>query len=78
MLTRTNYYGLLDSIKSCLVAVQPAIAPLVAKPILVGTHDGSFHCDEALALGILQLHPTYSNNIDIIRTRKPDLLEVTS
>lgn len=71
---RSNYYGLLDSIKSCGVVAQ--IPAGTAKSFLIGTHDGNFHCDEALALGMLQLHPTYTDKFDILRTRKPDLLEV--
>ncbi len=45
---------------------------------LVGTHDGSFHCDEALALSMLQLHPTYENKVHIVRTRNPELLAVST
>ena len=43
---------------------------------IIGTHDGSFHCDEALACAMLKLLPIYSNYDDttIIRTRKPDIL----
>ena len=44
---------------------------------VVGTHDGSFHCDEALAISMLQLHPTYQNRIQIVRTRNPDILAVS-
>lgn len=45
---------------------------------LIGTHDGSFHCDEALAISMLQLHPTYQNKIQIVRTRNPDILAVST
>ena len=46
------------------------------KDQIIGTHDGSFHCDEALACAMLKLLPIYSNSDDttIIRTRKPDIL----
>ena len=44
---------------------------------VVGTHDGSFHCDEALAISMLQLHPTYQNKVQIVRTRNPDILSVS-
>eukprot|EP01041_Mallomonas_annulata_P000130 gene130-209_t len=43
--------------------------------LLIGTHDGSFHCDEALATSLLKLHPKYSDAI-IIRSRNPDLLKI--
>ena len=41
----------------------------------IGTHNGSFHCDEALAIGMLKILPEYEN-LDIIRTRDPELLKV--
>ncbi|XP_065863123.1 uncharacterized protein [Euphorbia lathyris] len=41
---------------------------------LVGTHDGSFHCDEALACFILRLTSSFSN-AQIIRTRDPQVLD---
>ena len=40
---------------------------------LLGTHDGSFHCDEAMALSFLKILPEYRDS-EILRTRKPDLL----
>jgi uncharacterized UPF0160 family protein len=40
-------------------------------PVRIGTHDGSFHSDEVLAIAILTtLHP----NHHIVRTRDPDTL----
>ena len=45
--------------------------PCVTKTI--GTHNGKFHCDEALACYMLKLLPEYSN-AEIIRTRDPDRL----
>lgn len=42
--------------------------------IILGTHDGKFHADEALACFLLKLLPEYSNS-KIIRTRDPELLE---
>eukprot|EP01038_Epipyxis_sp_PR26KG_P008227 gene8227-11133_t len=41
---------------------------------LIGTHDGSFHCDEALAIGLLKLLPKYQSNSVIVRSRNPSLL----
>jgi uncharacterized UPF0160 family protein len=47
--------------------------PLPPPAVLLGTHDGSFHCDEALALSILTLLPEYSH-ATIVRTRNPEVL----
>lgn len=42
-----------------------------ADPVLViGTHDGSFHCDEALAVSMLKCLPEYFNAV-VLRTRNP-------
>jgi len=40
----------------------------------IGTHDGTFHCDEALAVYMLRLLPRY-RDATIVRTRNPQLLE---
>lgn len=39
----------------------------------IGTHDGTFHCDEVLACWMLKQLPEY-RNCDIVRTRKPEEL----
>lgn len=39
----------------------------------IGTHDGAFHCDEALACHMLRLLPRYASS-PIIRTRDPAVL----
>ncbi|KAF2759462.1 metal-dependent protein hydrolase [Pseudovirgaria hyperparasitica] len=41
---------------------------------LIGTHNGHFHADEALAVYLLRLLPTYASS-PLIRTRDPALLE---
>jgi uncharacterized UPF0160 family protein len=41
--------------------------------LIIGTHDGSFHCDESLASGLLKLLPQYHSSI-IVRTRNPGIL----
>ena len=38
------------------------------------THSGTFHCDEALACGLLRMLPEYQNST-IVRTRKEELIE---
>ncbi|XP_015471401.1 UPF0160 protein MYG1, mitochondrial isoform X1 [Parus major] len=39
----------------------------------IGTHDGTFHCDEALACFLLRLLPRY-RDAEIVRTRDPQRL----
>lgn len=41
---------------------------------LIGTHSGTFHADEALAVFLLRQLPQYKKS-DLIRTRDPKLLE---
>ena len=41
--------------------------------VRIGTHDGSFHCDEVLACVFLKLLPEY-RDAEIVRTRDPDIL----
>lgn len=41
--------------------------------LAIGTHDGSFHCDEALAISMLKCLPQYEE-ATVVRTRKPDML----
>ena len=40
----------------------------------IGTHSGSFHCDDVLACAMLKLLPKYSE-ADIIRTRDKEILD---
>lgn len=42
-------------------------------PARIGTHDGTFHCDEALACALLRLLPEY-RDAEIVRTRDPEKL----
>lgn len=55
--------------------VVSSIPPLIdgLKLTTIGTHDGSFHCDEALACGMLKLLPTYADSV-IVRSRNPTIL----
>lgn len=41
--------------------------------VKIGTHSGTFHCDEALAVFLLRLLPTYAQ-ASLVRTRDPALL----
>lgn len=38
----------------------------------IGTHNGVFHCDEALACFMLKQLPDY-RDAEIVRTRNPDV-----
>lgn len=39
----------------------------------IGTHSGSFHCDEALGCFLLRKVPEFSN-AEIVRSRDPEVL----
>lgn len=43
-------------------------------PVRIGTHNGHFHADEALAVYMLRMLPEYKDS-DLVRTRDPALLE---
>lgn len=47
---------------------------LKTSPVSIGTHNGHFHADEALAVYMLRLLPTYHSS-QLIRTRDPALLQ---
>ncbi|KAL8287325.1 hypothetical protein RQP46_003777 [Phenoliferia psychrophenolica] len=42
---------------------------------LLGTHSGTFHCDEALAVFLLRLLPAYGPAAPLVRSRDPAVLE---
>ena len=42
--------------------------------VTIGTHNGTFHCDEVLACYMLKLLPDYKDAA-IVRTRDPALLK---
>uniref|UniRef100_A0AAA9RV32 MYG1 exonuclease n=2 Tax=Bos TaxID=9903 RepID=A0AAA9RV32_BOVIN len=61
--------------KLSLEPVAPSKRPrshLMAPP-RIGTHNGTFHCDEALACALLRLLPEY-REAEIVRTRDPEKL----
>jgi len=53
---------------------ETAAKRLKTSPISIGTHNGHFHADEALAVYMLRLLPAYQTS-QLIRTRDPALLE---
>ncbi|KAH0498851.1 hypothetical protein TgHK011_006081 [Trichoderma gracile] len=48
--------------------------PSSSSSVLVGTHNGHFHADEALAVHMLRMLPAYRDS-RLLRTRDPKLLE---
>lgn len=53
---------------------EVAAKRLKTSPVSIGTHNGHFHADEALAVYMLRLLPTYHSS-QLIRTRDPSLLQ---
>ncbi|RDL37930.1 uncharacterized protein BP5553_05363 [Venustampulla echinocandica] len=53
---------------------ETAAKRLKTSPISIGTHNGHFHADEALAVYMLRLLPAYQSS-QLIRTRDPALLQ---
>jgi uncharacterized UPF0160 family protein len=51
-----------------------AVKRVKMSPLIIGTHSGHFHADEALAVYMLRLLPTYHSS-ELIRTRDPALLQ---
>ena len=50
------------------------VAPATSPVPLIGTHDGSFHCDEAMACGLLR-HTAAMANANVVRTRLDEQLK---
>ncbi|KKZ68695.1 hypothetical protein EMCG_05730 [[Emmonsia] crescens] len=55
------------------MAEDTAAKRLKTSPPTIGTHNGHFHADEALAVYLLRLLPTYTS-APLVRTRDPSLL----
>ncbi|KAI4120538.1 MAG: hypothetical protein LQ338_006949 [Usnochroma carphineum] len=55
------------------MATSPSPKRVKTSTPLIGTHNGHFHADEALAVYLLRLLPTY-NPSALLRTRDPSLL----
>ena len=56
------------------MAAEIATKRVKINPPLIGTHNGHFHADEALAVYMLRLLPEYASAA-LVRTRDPTLLE---
>lgn len=56
-----------------------AVLPVIPDPrpqVVVATHDGKFHCDEALAIGLLRHIPAFAA-ATIVRTRNPEIIKAS-
>jgi uncharacterized UPF0160 family protein len=60
--------------RNLLKMAEASVKRLKTSPISIGTHNGHFHADEALAVYMLRLLPAYQSS-QLIRTRDPALLE---
>ncbi|KAH6674091.1 putative UPF0160 protein C27H6.8 [Halenospora varia] len=60
--------------RTTLKMAETAAKRLKTSPVSIGTHNGHFHADEALAVYMLRLLPTYHSS-QLIRTRDPALLQ---
>jgi hypothetical protein len=61
----------ISNIKNMVVVSTVEEAPTAQKKI--GTHDGKFHCDEALACAMLKCLPDWKDAV-VVRTRNPEQL----
>ncbi|KAJ5923009.1 hypothetical protein N7516_010712 [Penicillium verrucosum] len=64
MLRFNNYFKMAENVAKKLKTSSP----------LIGTHNGHFHADEALAVYLLRLLPTYASS-PLVRSRDPAELE---
>ena len=55
------------------LTASPTLPTAIPSPV-IGTHDGSFHCDEAMACGLLR-HTSHYANSPVVRTRVNDVLK---
>ncbi|XP_060679085.1 UPF0160 protein MYG1, mitochondrial, partial [Hemiscyllium ocellatum] len=58
----------------CLSGSGPSPGLKPRARVRIGTHGGTFHCDEAVACFLLRVLPQYQD-AEIIRTRDPQVLE---
>ncbi|KAG8977171.1 hypothetical protein FRC05_002170 [Tulasnella sp. 425] len=56
------------------MSVEENVAKKLKTSKMIGTHNGTFHCDEALAVFLLRQTGTY-RDADLTRTRDPKLLD---
>ncbi|MCO5598944.1 hypothetical protein L7F22_053043 [Adiantum nelumboides] len=56
------------------MAEEAPLSKRLKLPLSIGTHNGTFHCDEALGCFLLKLNPQF-RDARIVRTRDPQALE---
>lgn len=56
------------------MAEEPPVKQCCIGPLVIGTHDGTFHCDEVMACWMLKQLPQYKD-ATILRTRKAEKLD---
>lgn len=61
-------------LRSVIKMAETSAKRMKMGPVSIGTHNGHFHADEALAVYMLRMLPTYQDST-LIRTRDPALLE---
>ncbi|SCZ88207.1 BZ3500_MvSof-1268-A1-R1_Chr10-2g02879 [Microbotryum saponariae] len=77
---RSYFYRAIPRTRSCTRSppcIPMSTAPVTKKPRtapLIGTHSGTFHADEALAVFLLRLLPEYGQ-AEIVRSRDPAVLD---
>ncbi|XP_053981498.1 MYG1 exonuclease-like isoform X1 [Hylaeus volcanicus] len=72
-------YGTISTHQSNLIVLPGFLTSTrnfltMTKLVKIGTHDGCFHCDEALAYFLLKILPQYKHAI-VVRTRDPTILD---
>ena len=61
---------LFSKVKSGIIASTVEEAAAAGASSFIGTHHGTFHCDEALATALLKLLPAFADHA-VVRTRDP-------
>jgi len=62
--------ALFNKVKSGIIASTVEEAAAAGASSFIGTHHGTFHCDEALATALLKLLPAFADHA-VVRTRDP-------
>ncbi|KAF8379962.1 hypothetical protein HHK36_027428 [Tetracentron sinense] len=70
----TNIPLMATTLSDTRVSAFSTGSPIHAPPKRVGTHNGSFHCDEALGCFMIRLTDKFSG-AEIVRSRDPQLLD---
>merc|ERR1719188_1496471 len=69
---KSSLEALITRLESVEVLAKPSDAADVKR---IGTHNGTFHCDEALACAMLLCLPAWQGKVEIIRTRDTPILD---